>query len=262
MWRLSKAEIVQFAGTTALSSSSIQTTISSENTIPRPWLWIDSLSTSTADIDPLPLTPAPAEENGLLEHYIGSFQRRANTDTISSYISETSTLSLPTSCIPSSLLDSCPASCSSNANVAKCTDLTAPYCSSSSYTSSSGTTIILMTRWGCAPTPFTAETTASTTQSSTLIPINSTTATSTSSSNIATPSSQSPPSSTSTAAPSAGKGFPTGKQPSLSTQQQTGHQKLTKNQTSLSVVRSVAALGHQSWSDFSCGGNTFLPSSL
>ena len=219
MWRLSKAEIVQFAGTTALSSSSIQTTISSENTIPRPWLWIDSLSTSTADIDPLPLTPAPAEENGLLEHYIGSFQRRANTDTISSYISETSTLSLPTSCIPSSLLDSCPASCSSNANIAKCTDLTAPYCSSSPYTSSSGTTIILMTRWGCAPTPFTAETTASTTQSSTLIPINSTTATSTSSSHIATPSSQSPPSSTSTAAPSAGKGFPTGKQPSLSTQQ-------------------------------------------
>lgn len=202
MWRLSKAEIVQFAGTTATSSSSIQTTISSENTIPRSWLWIDSLSTSTAVIDPLPLTPAPAEENRLLEHYIGSFQKRANTDTISSYISETSTLSLPTSCIPSSLLDSCPASCSSNANIAKCTDLTAPYCSSSPYTSSSGATIILMTRWGCAPTPFTAET-ASTTQSSTLIPINSTTATSTT--QLAAPTGSS--SSTS-------KSFPTGKQPS------------------------------------------------
>ena len=230
MWRLSKAEIVQFAGTTATSSSSIQTTISSENTIPRPWLWINSLSTSTADIDPLPLTPAPAEENGLLEHHMRFFQKRANTDTISSYISETSTLSLPTSCIPSSLLDSCPASCSSNANIAKCTDLTAPYCSSSPYTSSSGTTIILMTRWGCAPTPFTAETTASTTQSSALISINSTTSTTQlatnppSTSNAASSlSSQSPPSSTSSATSSAGKGFPTGKQPSLYTQQQTGY---------------------------------------
>jgi len=219
MSRLGKAEIVQFAGTTATSSSSIQTTILSENAIPRPRLWI------TADIDPLPPTPAPAKENGLLEHYTGFFQKRANTDIISSYISEASTLSLPTSCIPSSLLDSCPASCSSNTNIAKCTDLTAPYCSDSPYTSSSGTTITVMTGWGCAPIPFT-ETTASTTQSSTLIPINSTTtisgtnfATSQQGSPTASLSSSSAPTKTPTVTqPPTGKGFPTGKHPSLSIQ--------------------------------------------
>ena len=225
MWRLSKAEIVQFAGTTATSSSSIQTTISSENAMPRPWLWIGPLSTSTADIDPLPPTPAPAKENGLLEHYMGFFQKRANIDIISSYISETSTLLLPTSCIPSSLLDSCPASCSSNANIAKCTDLTAPYCSSSPYTSSSGTTITVMAGWGCAPTPFT-ETTASSSQNISITSIItlsrstpppssqsiSATSPATNSAGIPTPSSSATP-------PPTGKGFTTGRHPSLSIQQ-------------------------------------------
>lgn len=242
VWLLVGVQCHPLAGTIATSSpSSIQT---SENAIPRPWLWVSSLSTSTGDIDPLPPTPAPAKENGLSEHYVGFFQKRANTDIISSYISETSTLSPPTSCIPNSLLDSCPASCSSNANIAKCTDLTAPHCSSSPYTSSSGTTIIVMTGWVCAPTPFT-ETTASTTQSSTLIPINSTNRASTQHATNLPSTSNALPSSSSLP-PSTGNGFTTGKHPSLSTQQQTSHQKLTKNQTSLSVVKLVAALGHQS----------------
>lgn len=227
VWLLVGVQCHPFAGTTATSSLG---SIQGENATPRPWLWIGSLSTSTADIGPLPPTPAPAKENGLLEHYMGFFQKRANTDIISSYISETSSLSLPTSCIPSSLLDSCPASCSSNADIAKCTDFTAPYCSSSPYTSSSGTTITVITGWGCAPTPFT-ETTASSSQSSTLIPINSTTAISSSLANGIPTTTQSSPPPTTTA--TAGKSFPTGKHPSLSIQQRTGNQKLTKPDFSL-----------------------------
>ena len=102
--------------------------------------------------------------------------------------------------------------------------------SSSPYTSGSGTTVTMMTGWGCAPTPFT-ETTASTTQSSTLIPINSTTAISsslaTNPNGIPTATRSSPPSSIVTPPPT-GKGFTPGEHPSLSVQQQTGHQKLTK----------------------------------
>lgn len=227
VWLLVGVQCHPFAGTTTTSSSSsIQTTVSSENEIPRPWLGIGLLSTSTADIDPLPPTPAPAKENGLLEHYMGFFQKRANTDIISSYISKTSSLSLPTSCIPSSLLDSCPASCSSNANIAKCTDLTAPYCSSSPYTSSSGTTMTVMTGWGCAPAPLT-KTTASSSQS--IFP-----ASSQGFPTAGTPpsTSQGIPTSSATSA-SPGKGFTTGRHPSLFIQQRTGHQKLTKPDFSL-----------------------------
>jgi len=147
---------------------------------------------------------------------MGFFQKRANTDITSSYISETSSLSLPTSCIPSSLLDSCPASCSSNANIAKCIDFTAPYCSSSPYTSSSGTTITVMTGWGCAPTPFTETTSSFSSFSQSISVAFSRTATS-----------QGIPTASATP-PSTGKGFTTGKYPSLSIQQRTNHQKLTK----------------------------------
>lgn len=179
LWLLIEVQCHPLDGAITESPSSFIQIVFSKTAVPRPSPWVSLQATTAAEIDVAPTITAPTSVPKNVKRDVEFFQKRGTGNNTCGYISgisissvtcnnpnyvcatntyysvrgccDPSSLaecSIPTTCIPSSLLDSCTGSCPSNAYIAKCTNPSAPYCHEWLYIY--GTTRVI-TEFGCAP---------------------------------------------------------------------------------------------------------------